>query len=305
MSAWTRGRAAGVGDLRARELRGELRRSAPNCDEWRAELRGAHLARDVDAAEVVARVGLGVPEVLRLGDHLRELAAALQPGHHVAQRSREGPGDARDGVGGGDGTLHRRDDGHAGAHRRLEANAPRRARAAAEAVEDVERRRERLLVRRGGAQRRAGLGALQQRRDRRVGRRAVDEDAAGVVGAGARRHRREEVGRALLRRPRRHLVGRRSELGELAAAGLVLDEPLERRIGQLARRARPQHARRVARAHRREPQPVPLTVQRAPGEDRAEERRADAARAEEDEGHVADLVAGGHGVGRICGGERA
>ena len=36
----------------------------------------------------------------------------------------------------------------------------------------------------------------------------------------------------------------------------------------LARRARPQHARRVARAHRREPQSVPLAVQRAAGENR-------------------------------------
>eukprot|EP00965_Chrysotila_dentata_P122980 4064842-Pleurochrysis_carterae.AAC.2 len=51
------------------------------------------LARDVDAAEVVARVRLSVAQILGAADDDAERLALLQRAHHVAQRPGEGARD--------------------------------------------------------------------------------------------------------------------------------------------------------------------------------------------------------------------
>ena len=109
----------------------------------------ARLPRDVDAAEIVARVGLRVAEGLRACDDGREGLTTLELGHHEAERARERAHDGRGRVARADRPLERRDHGQARADGRLVARAAR-LRGDEGDVKD-QRAGERLLVGRGDA----------------------------------------------------------------------------------------------------------------------------------------------------------
>ena len=85
------------------------------------------LVRGIDAVDVEARVGLGVAQLLRLGQHLGELAAALaHRGQDVVAGAVQDAGDAADAVA-GQALAQRLDDRDAAGHRRLERQRARRA----------------------------------------------------------------------------------------------------------------------------------------------------------------------------------
>ena len=85
------------------------------------------LVGGVDAVDVEAGVGLGVAQLLGLGQHLGELAAALaHRGEDVVAGAVEDAGDAADAVA-GQALAQRLDHRDAAGHRRLEGQRARRA----------------------------------------------------------------------------------------------------------------------------------------------------------------------------------
>ena len=105
------------------------------------------LASHVDAPQVVPRVWLCVTELLGLDHNVGEASTSLQPAHDVAEGAREGAGDQRDGVGGGDDTLHARDHRQPRPHGRFVPHSLRPTCPEHELLEDVHRRvRKRFLV---------------------------------------------------------------------------------------------------------------------------------------------------------------
>mmetsp|Transcript_58383 Transcript_58383/g.132212 ORF Transcript_58383/g.132212 Transcript_58383/m.132212 type:complete len:295 (+) Transcript_58383:83-967(+) len=142
------------------------------------------LAGNVNAAEVVSWVGLGVAQLLGLGDHLGEGPPGLQPGHHEPEGPAKGAQNLGDGILGGHGTGQGGDYGQAGPDRGLEAAGPEalepRVRVGGELIVDGLLHCEGLLVRRAHLELLAH--GSQQRRDRVRGRGAVHDHYLGDGG---------------------------------------------------------------------------------------------------------------------------